>query len=203
MPRITSTSCITGTGFMKCMPITRSGLLVAAPSERDRDRTTCWSRGSSRAPCFRRAAGRGRASSRSASVAASIASATSRSRKCGRASMCSRTRRALERRHAALLDVAIELLRDPVDAAFDADLIDVVEQHLVPVLANTCAMPAPICPAPTTINRMRIRLRRRARAARRLDRRRCRSTRCRDRRRGGAAGCTTDATMRAPEAPIG
>ena len=32
MPRITSTSFITGTGFMKCMPITLSGLRVAAAS---------------------------------------------------------------------------------------------------------------------------------------------------------------------------
>ena len=29
---MTSTSCITGTGFMKCMPITFSGRLVAAAS---------------------------------------------------------------------------------------------------------------------------------------------------------------------------
>ena len=29
-PRITSTSCITGTGFMKCIPITCSGRLVRA-----------------------------------------------------------------------------------------------------------------------------------------------------------------------------
>ena len=29
-PRITSTSCITGTGFMKCIPITWSGRRVAA-----------------------------------------------------------------------------------------------------------------------------------------------------------------------------
>ena len=29
-PRITSTSCITGTGFMKCMPITCSGRRVRA-----------------------------------------------------------------------------------------------------------------------------------------------------------------------------
>ena len=32
MPRMTSTSFITGTGFMKCMPMTLSGRLVAAPS---------------------------------------------------------------------------------------------------------------------------------------------------------------------------
>ena len=32
MPRMISTSCITGTGFMKCMPMTRSGRRVAAPS---------------------------------------------------------------------------------------------------------------------------------------------------------------------------
>ena len=31
-PRINSTSDISGTGFMKCMPRTRSGRLVAAPS---------------------------------------------------------------------------------------------------------------------------------------------------------------------------
>ena len=31
-PRISSTSDISGTGFMKCMPSTRSGRLVAAPS---------------------------------------------------------------------------------------------------------------------------------------------------------------------------
>ena len=30
MPRITSTSVITGTGFMKCMPMTLSGRFVAA-----------------------------------------------------------------------------------------------------------------------------------------------------------------------------
>ncbi len=32
MPRISSTSCITGTGFMKCMPMKRSGRSVAAAS---------------------------------------------------------------------------------------------------------------------------------------------------------------------------
>ena len=32
-PRMTSTSFITGTGFMKCMPITRSARLVAAPNK--------------------------------------------------------------------------------------------------------------------------------------------------------------------------
>ena len=32
MPRIISTSCITGTGFMKCMPMKRSGRSVAAAS---------------------------------------------------------------------------------------------------------------------------------------------------------------------------
>ena len=32
MPRMTSTSFITGTGFMKCMPMTLSGRRVAAPS---------------------------------------------------------------------------------------------------------------------------------------------------------------------------
>ena len=31
-PRITSTSAISGTGFMKCMPMTFSGRRVAAPS---------------------------------------------------------------------------------------------------------------------------------------------------------------------------
>ena len=30
MPRMTSTSFITGTGFMKCMPMTLSGRFVAA-----------------------------------------------------------------------------------------------------------------------------------------------------------------------------
>ena len=30
MPRIISTSCITGTGFMKCMPMKRSGRSVVA-----------------------------------------------------------------------------------------------------------------------------------------------------------------------------
>ena len=29
-PRMTSTSCITGTGFMKCIPITNSGRCVRA-----------------------------------------------------------------------------------------------------------------------------------------------------------------------------
>ena len=37
-PRITSTSCITGTGFMKCIPITRSGRFVRAGDLGDRDR---------------------------------------------------------------------------------------------------------------------------------------------------------------------
>ncbi len=32
IPRMISTSCITGTGFMKCMPITRSARFVAPPS---------------------------------------------------------------------------------------------------------------------------------------------------------------------------
>ena len=32
MPRMTSTSFMTGTGFMKCIPMTFSGLRVAAPS---------------------------------------------------------------------------------------------------------------------------------------------------------------------------
>ena len=32
MPRMTSTSSITGTGFMKCMPMKRSGRFVAAAS---------------------------------------------------------------------------------------------------------------------------------------------------------------------------
>ena len=32
MPRISSTSCIPGTGFMKCMPMKRSGRSVAAAS---------------------------------------------------------------------------------------------------------------------------------------------------------------------------
>ncbi len=32
MPRMTSTSGITGTGFMKCMPMKRSGRSVAAAS---------------------------------------------------------------------------------------------------------------------------------------------------------------------------
>ena len=32
IPRMISTSCITGTGFMKCMPITRCGRFVAPPS---------------------------------------------------------------------------------------------------------------------------------------------------------------------------
>ena len=32
MPRITSTSFITGTGFMKCMPMTFSGRRVCAPN---------------------------------------------------------------------------------------------------------------------------------------------------------------------------
>ena len=31
-PRISSTSVISGTGFMKCMPSTLSGRVVAAPS---------------------------------------------------------------------------------------------------------------------------------------------------------------------------
>ena len=37
-PRISSTSVISGTGFMKCMPSTSSGRFVAAPSAGDRDR---------------------------------------------------------------------------------------------------------------------------------------------------------------------
>ena len=46
-PRISSTSVISGTGFMKCMPSTLSGRVVAAPSsvmEIDEvfdDRITC------------------------------------------------------------------------------------------------------------------------------------------------------------------
>ena len=38
MPRIISTSFITGTGFIKCMPMKRSGREVTAAKLRDRDR---------------------------------------------------------------------------------------------------------------------------------------------------------------------
>jgi len=41
---------------------------------------------------------------------------------------------ALLRGHPAAFDVAVEQLRDPVEPALDATLVDVVEQHLVPVL---------------------------------------------------------------------
>ena len=94
---------------------------------------------------------------------------------------------ALLGRHPAFLHVAFEPFGDAVDAARDARLVDVVEQHLVPVHREHLSDAGAHLAGADDHHAHRAALSRPARAARRLDRRRCRSPRCRGRRRGGAA----------------
>ena len=154
---MTSTSCITGTGFMKCIPMTCSGRFVRAAisvieielvfdgedgvrlRRCDRDRRRCLNLRSR------------------FSVAASMMSAASRGaveRPC-RWSMRAEDRvlcSAAAMR--SLLDLAIEVLRDRRAAALErvAATTSIIVTSK-PLCANTCAMPLPICPAPTTAMR--------------------------------------------------
>ena len=142
-----STSCITGTGFMKCMPITALGPLRRGGDAGDRNR-----RGVGRE--HRRPAGSAASSSlkscffsSSFSVMASTANcAPARIRDvaprldAGRAG-----RRAVVRLQLALRDLLLELRARCLPCPFWTDArIDVDEDDLEAALRATCAMPAPI-----------------------------------------------------------
>ena len=187
MPRMISTSCITGTGFMKCMPITLCGRFVAPPSSVIEIDDVLLARiGSRRALRVERAKQLelgfemfGRGFDRELDV-----------------EIGERRRRddALEHVAApfggqpAFLDAAIQILRDGRHAARDELVGAVASSTSCPLCAATCAMPAPIWPAPTTRIFMCDASRsRRAPGRRRPGRRPNRSTRCRGRRRACAA----------------
>src|SRR5450759_2931338 len=150
IPRITSTSAMTGTGFMKCMPMNRSGLFVPAASRVIEIDDVF---------VARIVAGGTRASSRanrsllmaSFSTIASTTKPASASRE--------RSAVAVTRASAALQSPAATLPLSTWRARFFSIVFRPLPARsgvmststtLFPASAATCAMPAPICPAPTT-----------------------------------------------------
>ena len=146
-PRITSTSAITGTGFMKCIPMTRSGLLVTA-AKRVIEIETGVAR---KDRLGRRVFVEGRkiaASVSKCSVAASMASATSRSCEVGARIDVLEHRPALLGGHPAAARRCDRGLRNAVESTLNADRIDIVEQHLMPVLRKHLRDPGSHLPRP-------------------------------------------------------
>ena len=150
IPRITSTSSMTGTGFMKCMPMKRSGRFVAAAS-----------RVIEIEEVFEAKIG----------AAVQIASSVPKSSFLTASFFDDRLDDEVGVREArevgssreplqgadsssggalALCDLALEVSLDRGARLLRGRLIQVDEDPEIPAAAATCAMPVPIWPAPTT-----------------------------------------------------
>ena len=129
--RITSTSTITGTGFMKCMPINRSGRLVSAASVVMAIEdvllamiTSSRSRWSASVSTWRLISSfSGTASTRKSAFATVDISVTGTN--------AAQHRSLLRFRQLALLNFAIEILGYRVHAAVEVALLDIAQDHLV------------------------------------------------------------------------
>ena len=125
-PRMTSTSCITGTGFMKCIPITCSGRFVLRRDLGDRDRARVRRENRARPAAMR---------SRSAKIRNLRSRIFGRGfddERCAVPTAASRARRdpaearlAGRRRQRALLDLPVDVLLDRLPSAPQRVLRDV------------------------------------------------------------------------------
>ena len=144
-PRITSTSAIRGTGLKKCMPITRSGRPVTAPSrvigiDDVFDASTA---PAGRAPSARRNTSSFAAAS--STIASIMRSAGTRSSPGSMRASTSAGSYGAPR--AASFSRLLPIVSRPRSTAPGAASTSVTRR---PEAATTWAMPAPIWPAPTT-----------------------------------------------------
>src|ERR1044072_5618597 len=144
-PRITSTSGITGTGFMKCMPTTRAELLVCLASSVMEMDEVLLARIVSGGGRRRRAAKTsnftfGFSDTASTTISASFAASRAmlveiRARTPARCASAGRNpcqdSRPLRVAHRALLDLALQILLDRLESAAERILGD-VDQHRIP-----------------------------------------------------------------------
>ncbi len=144
-PRITSTSSITGTGLKKCMPITRSGRPVAAPSAVIEIEEVFEAR---IAPSGKSASAR-RNSSSFAAASSTIASII---RSAGPSSPAGSIRASTSAGSSAAPFAASfsRLARIPARPRSTAPGAESTSTTARPDAATTCAIPEPIWPAPTT-----------------------------------------------------
>ncbi len=149
-PRTSSTSGMSGTGFMKCRPTTRAGRAVAAPSAvMDTDEVL-----EANVTCGAQMASSAAKSARFAAASSAMAS-------------------TMKSAFAHLSSVSTHVMRDSVPSRFVASMVpfatnrsrlermaDLARSYAAaeaswtttskPACAKTCAMPAPMVPAPTT-----------------------------------------------------
>ena len=142
--RITSTSFSTGTGLKKCMPITRSGRPVAAASEVIGIEDVFDARIASggRSPSARR---------KSSSLTAASSTTASSISSAGTSSSAAVIRASTSSGCAPPFSASFSRLRRiPVSPRSTAPGAASWSETRRPEAATTWAMPAPICPAPTT-----------------------------------------------------
>ena len=151
-PRMTSTSCITGTGFMKCMPITFSGRAGGGGELGDRDRAGVGGEdGGRRGRCGRARRARCCLTSSLSTTASTTRSARGEGARARRRSRGGRgpgrgpRRRACLWRPAARAPCRSGRGRAPGPAGTASTSIT-----SYPLWAATWAIPCPMVPAPTT-----------------------------------------------------
>ena len=154
-PRMTSTSCMTGTGFMKCMPMTWSGRLVRAAISVIEIELVL--RGEDR--LGRRRSGRAPSKSANLTSGRSEAASTTTSAAGGRLERevpgdAAQHLVGVRRGERALLDLPVEVAPDGGHAP---GRVPAGRRRSAPpsqpCCAKTWAMPLPIVPAPTTAAR--------------------------------------------------
>ena len=144
-PRITSTSPISGTGLKKCMPTTRSGRPVAAPSRVIGMEEVL----EARTPASGKSASASRNTASFAAASSTIASII-RSAETSSPAGCMRARTSSGSCGAPFAASFARLRPIPARPCSTAPGAASTSVTRRPEAATTCAIPAPIWPAPTT-----------------------------------------------------
>jgi len=149
LPRMISTSCMTGTGFMKCMPITRSGAGTLAASRVMGIEEVLLARTAS---CGITLARLEKTFFFTSSFSVTASTANCAERASSRAPGLSRARAACASSAFSLpLPTALSsCVRMPASPFCTSSGLTSIKMTWSPLCAPAWAIPAPICPAPTT-----------------------------------------------------